>query len=66
MARMPGIDESRPLVIPSSMRFGTPLMYRLVERNPYLARDVIAALNAVDRGRNRLYRQCLGDIRVRR
>lgn len=66
MASMPGIDESRPLVIPSSMRFGTPLMHRLVEKNPYLARDVIAALNQIDRGRNILYRQCLGDIRARR
>lgn len=40
-----------PLVVPSGMVFYTDLPGCLVRRNPDLARDVIHALNRVDRSR---------------
>lgn len=56
--------DDLPVVIPSGMRFYTPLPGLLVEKNPSLARDVIRALNIIDRSRNRLYRQVIGDLKV--
>jgi len=51
-----------PLVIPSSMVLHTPIIRSLVVNNPRLARDVITALNRVDRSRNTHYRRVLGDL----
>ena len=56
--------EDLPVVIPSGMRFYTDLPGRLVACNPPLAREVIRAINIVDRSRNTLYRQVIGDIKV--
>lgn len=53
------------VVVPSSMVFYTPLLPRLVERNPPLAQQVVNALNRVDRSRNYLFRQVLGDLAPR-
>lgn len=44
-----------PLVVPSGMVFYTPLVPALIERNPDLAREVIHALNVIDRSRRDLY-----------
>ena len=56
---------SMDLVIPSSMVFYTGLVQRLAPKNPDLAQDIVNALNQVDRaGRNRLYRQVIGEIKV--
>ena len=44
-----------PLVVPSGMVFYTPLIPALIEKNPDLAREVIHALNIVDRSRRELY-----------
>lgn len=52
------------VVIPSSMEFFTPLVPRLLEKNPRLAQDVINCLNVIDRSRNLLWRQVLGDVKV--
>lgn len=57
--------DALPLVVPSSMVFYTQLMDNLVRKNPTLARDVIRALNTVDRSRNKLYRSVLGEKNVR-
>lgn len=54
-------NREPPLVIPSSMRFYTPLLPVLIEKNPGLARDAIRAINLVDRSRNILFREVLGD-----
>jgi len=37
----------------------------LIEKNPSLAQDVVNALNRLDRNRNYLFRQVLGDIPAR-
>lgn len=51
------------VVIPSSMKFYTPLVPRLIERNPPLAQQVINVLNYVDRDRrNYLFQQVLGSL----
>lgn len=53
------------LVVPSSMVFHTPLVPRLATRNPELAQQIVNALNQIDRsGRNRLYRQVVGELKV--
>lgn len=53
------------LVVPSSMVFYTPLVPRLAARNPELAQQIVNALNQIDRlGRNRLYRQVVGELKV--
>lgn len=52
-----------PVVVPSSLRMHTELLPRLIEKNPPLAQDVVNALNRLDRSRNRLFRQVLGDIK---
>lgn len=49
------------IVIPSSLRSYTGLLPRLIEKNPDLAQQVVNALNHVDRSRNKLYRQVMGD-----
>lgn len=53
--------ERPPVVIPSSMRFYTFLPLALIRSNPQVATMVIAALNRVDRGRNDLFREVIGD-----
>lgn len=58
------IDYSAPVVVPSGMKFHTDLPGRLVALNPDLARDVIHMLNIIDRSRNTLFRQTLGDLVV--
>ena len=50
------------LVVPSSVKFYTDLVPHLAARNPSLAQDVIRALNAIDRGRNRLYQSVMGPL----
>lgn len=49
------------IVIPSSLRSYTGLLPCLIEKNPDLAQQVVNALNHVDRSRNKLYRQVMGD-----
>lgn len=50
-----------PLVVPTSLKFHTDLVPRLADTNPSLAQDVINALNVIDRSRNKLFRQVLGE-----
>lgn len=44
-----------PLVVPSGMVFYTPLPGILVQKNPDLAKQVVYALNTVDRSRRELF-----------
>lgn len=53
------------VVVPSSMRFYTPLVPTLMAKNPDLAKQVIHLLNQVDRSRNTLFRQVIGDLKVK-
>lgn len=64
--RLALMSKTVPIVIPSSMRFYTALPSLLIDRNPGLAVQVIAALNRVDRHRNHLWRQVIGDKNVGR
>lgn len=66
MAQNPLPRNALPLVIPSSMVLHTPVVRNIVAKNPRLARDVIAALNGVDRSRNLAFREVMGDRRVKR
>lgn len=50
------------VVVPSSLRMHTELLPHLIEKNPQLAQDVVNALNRLDRSRNILFRQVLGDL----
>lgn len=54
-----------PVVVPSSLKMHTGLLPILIEKNPSLAQDVVNALNRLDRNRNYLFRQVLGDIPAR-
>lgn len=58
------LADDLPVVVPSGMRFYTPLPELLIQKNPSLARDVIRMLNVIDRSRNLLYRQTIGDLKV--
>lgn len=49
-------------MVPSSLRMHTELLPRLIEKNPPLAQEVVNALNRLDRSRNYLFRQVLGDL----
>lgn len=59
------MDARPPVVIPSSMKLHTGPIADLVEKNPSLAQEIVNALNRVDRSRNYLYRQVIGDIPTR-
>ena len=48
-----------PLVVPSAMRFYTHLPTQLSRKNPTLFRDVVAALNHIDRSRTTRLRNLL-------
>ena len=48
-----------PLVVPSNMRFFTYLPTQLHRKNPTLFRDVVAALNHIDRQRQARLRNLL-------
>lgn len=57
--------DDPPLVVPSSMVLHTDAIKNVVAKNPRLARDVISALNLVDRQRNIDFRDIMGDRRVK-
>ena len=59
------MDAPHTVTVPSGMRFFTPLPEILLEKNPDLAAMVIWALNRVDRSRNTLFRQAIGDLRIK-
>ena len=56
------MDAPVPVVVPSSLKMHTELLPILIEKNPGLAQDVVNALNRLDRSRNYLFRQVLGDV----